>query len=298
MATNQYGISSKFKDFCSNLRMSENTVVNIESRARAITARVNNDFRGLDSAVRYRLYVGSYGRGTEIHTSDIDLIVELPYEECLRYDKYAGNGQSALMAALKNSIARTYSTTHLRADGQVVQISFSDGICYEILPAFINKDDDSFTYPDSNSGGSWKVTKPRKEIREINSANITWNKNLKRLCRMARAWKDTWNVPISGMLIDTLAYNFMSGWEYSDKSYMYYDFMTRDFFQYLKSRDGTQLYWLAPGSGQYVWRTGAFEHKALRCYNICLEALQYEEKEYIYSANQKWREIYGTKFPA
>lgn len=290
-------ISDKFKNFCDALRMSDSVVSNVSYRAKQITKRVNSDFRGIDSDTRYSLYVGSYGRGTAIHVSDIDMIVELPYSEYEKYNKYAGNGQSALLQALKESIKKTYSTTHIGGDGQVVKLNFTDGICYEIVPGFINKDGESYTYPDTNNGGSWKTTNPRAEIKEINASNILWNKNLKRLCRMARAWKDNWDVPMGGLLVDTLAYNFLSQWSYKDKSFLYYDWMTRDFFEYLKNQKSDQAYWLAPGSKQFVWRRGPFEYKALRCYNIALEAIKYEKDNMPYSANQKWREIYGTKFP-
>ncbi len=291
-------IADKFSTFCTALRMSETTVSNIRYRAKQITKRVNSDFRGIDSDTRYSLFVGSYGRGTDIRVSDIDMIVELPYTEYEKYNNYVGNGQSALIQALKNSIKSTYSTTHVSGDGQVVKLNFDDGVCYEIVPGFLNADKSSYTYPDSNNGGSWKITKPREEIGEITTANNLYNKNLKRLCRMARAWKYEWDVPIRGLLIDTLAYNFLKQWEYKEKSLMYYDWMTRDFFEYLKNQNTDQNYWLAPGSGQYVWRTGSFQYKALRCYNISLEALKYESDEIPYSANQKWREIYGSKFPS
>jgi hypothetical protein len=277
--------------------MTDTVVSNVSYRAKQITKRVNAEFREIDSDSRYSLYVGSYGRGTAIHVSDIDMIVELPYWVYEQYDGYSGNGQSALLQSLRNAIQKTYSTTYIRGDGQVVKINFTDGICYEIVPGFINKDGKSFTYPDTNSGGSWRTTNPRDEISKLNSANISWNKNLKRLCRMVRAWKDEWNVPIGGLLIDTLAYRFLSTWEYKDKSFTYYDWMTRDFFDYLSEQDEDQDYWLAPGSNQYVWRTGKFEYKALRCYNIAVKALEYEENNQEWSANQKWREIYGTKFP-
>ena len=289
-------VSDKFSNFCSALRMNNDVVSNVSSRAKQITKRVNSDFRDIESDTRYSLFVGSYGRGTDIHVSDIDMIVELPYQVYERYNDYTGNGQSALIQALKNSIKKTYSTTHVRGDGQVVKLNFTDGICYEIVPGFINTDGKSYTYPDTNNGGSWKVTKPRDEISEINSANALWNKNLKRLCRMARAWKDKWDVPIGGLLIDTLAYNFLKQWEYRDKSFVYYDWMSRDFFYYLKNQNTDQSYWLAPGSNQYVWRKGSFEYKALRCYNISVEAIDYENNDMTYTANTKWREIYGTKF--
>lgn len=291
-------IADKFSTFCNALRMSDTTVASVQYRAKQITKRVNSDFRGIDSDTRYSLFVGSYGRGTDIKVSDIDMIVELPYSEYEKYNNYVGNGQSALIQALKNSIKTTYSTTHVSGDGQVVKLNFDDGICYEIVPGFINKDKSSYTYPDTNNGGSWRITKPREEISEMATINTLCNKNLKRLCRMARAWKYEWNVPIGGLLIDTLAHNFIKQWDHKDKSYLYYDFMTRDFFEFLKNQDSKKTHWLAPGSGQYVWRTGDFEYKALRCYNISLEALKYESDEMPYTANKKWREIYGTSFPS
>src|SRR5581483_4558062 len=156
---------------------------------------------------------------------------QLPYEYYENYDNYTTNGQSALLQAVRDSIKNTYSTSHIGGDGQVVKINFDDGISFEIVPCFVN-DDDSFTYPDTNSGGSWKVTNPKPEIKAIREGDELWNYNLKRLCRMARAWKDEWNVPMGGLLIDTLAYQFLKGWEYNDRSFLYYDWMTRDFLKF------------------------------------------------------------------
>lgn len=113
---------------------------------------------------------------------------------------------------------------------------------------------------------------------------------------MARAWKYQWDVPIGGLLIDTMAHNFMSSYEFKDKSYLYYDYITRDFMKYLSEQNTEQQYWLSPGARQYVWRKGKFEYKAKLCYNIAIEAIS-KEKDYPYTAKSKWREIYGTKFP-
>jgi hypothetical protein len=257
---------------------------------------LNIDYYSSYSETLHSLYVGSYGRGTAIHVSDIDMLFILPVSVYYQYNSYIGNGQSALLQAVKNAICKTYSTSYLGADGQVIKLNFADGISFEIVPCFVNTDG-SFTFPDSNNGGSWKTTNPKPEIAELNAANANWNKNLKRLCRMARAWKDEWNVPIGGLLIDTFAYNFLKKWEHKDKSFTYYDWMTRDFFEYLKERDVNQQYWLSPGANQYVWRKGKFEYKAKQCYNLSLEALEHESKNQEWSANQKWRQIYGTKFP-
>jgi hypothetical protein len=173
-------------------------------------------------------------------------------------------------------------------------VPFTDGIKFEVVPVFANVNG-SFTYPDSNDGGKWKTTNPKPEIKAIQEANDVWNGNLKNLCRMARAWKDKRDVPMGGLLIDTLAYNFLETWEYRDKSFLYYDWMVRDFFKYLKDQDENKDYWLAPGSNQYVRRKGKFEYKALLCYNLSLEAISCEQNNMPYSSNEKWQEIFGSK---
>lgn len=99
-----------------------------------------------------------------------------------------------------------------------------------------------------------------------------------------------------GLLVDTLAYQFLKTWSHRNDSFTYYDCMTRDFFEFLKNQDKEKTYWLAVGSGQYVYKKGDFQYKALRCFNIAKEAIEYEVREMPYSADEKWREIYGTKF--
>lgn len=293
------GLADWFETFNSNLRMTKTTTDDIATRYKAMTLRINQDFWNISSNTQNSLYVGSYGRGTEIHISDIDVLFVLPSAKYHQYNAYSKCGQSALLQEVKNSIAKTYSTTHIEADGQVIVLKFTDGITFEMLPCFVTTDANTYKYPDTNDGGSWKDTKPKLEIAEMTRANLEWKKNLKRLCRMARAWKDEWSVPMVGLLIDTLAYNFMKNWEHKDKSYLYYDYMSRDFFAYLANQDTNKQYWLAVGSNQYVYRKGAFEAKAKKCYNLAVEAIAHEtaSPKQEWSAKQKWREIYGTKFP-
>lgn len=291
-------VATKFTEFNQNILISSTNVSNIAYRYKQITKRLNKDFWNTESETAHSLYVGSYGRDTDIHVSDVDVIFQLPYEVFEQYNSHKNNGQSALLQAVKISIQNTYKTTESHGDGQVVAVDFTDGINFEIVPVFLLNDDKGYYYPNTNNAGTWGTTNPKPEIKEVKDKNIEWNFNLKRLCRMARAWKDTWSVPIGGLLIDTLAYNFLNNWEYKDKSYLYYDWMVRDFFAHLKDQNEKQTYWLAVGSNQYVHRKGKFENKALKAYNLALEAIENEQKEYEYSANLKWREIFGTKFPS
>lgn len=291
------GLAAWFETFCSNLQVENGD--SISRRSSAITKRLNTDFWETTSETAHSFYAGSYGRNTAIHgSSDVDLVFQLPYSVYQQYNAYFGNGQSALLQAVRASIMTTYSVTNVGADGQVVQVPFTDGLTFEVLPAFVNTDG-TYTYPDSNGGGRWRETNPKAEIEAIRTRNNACNYNLVPLCRMMRAWKAHWDVPIKGLLIDTLAYQFINDWEHKDKSYLYYDYMCRDFFYFMAQQSKDQDYWKAPGSGQFVYGKGLFQYKATRCYNIALEAIQHEtaSPKREWSAKQKWREIFGTAFP-
>ena len=291
------GLADWFKGFCSNIHVKDGGT--ISSRYKAITRRLNTDFWSTTSDTSHSLYVGSYGRNTAISGfSDLDMVFELPSHLYYQYDKHSGNGQSALLQEVRASMQRTYSSSSIGGDGQVVVVNFKDGITFEVVPVFSNNAG-AYTFPDSNGGGSWKTTNPRPEIAAIQTRNRLCNGNLILLCRMMRAWKRKWNVPIGGLLVDTLAYQFIDGWNHKDESYFYHDFMCREFFRFMKDQDRAQTFWKTPGSGQYVYRKDLFQWKAGRCYNISLEAIEHEtaDPKREWSAKQKWREIFGNSFP-
>jgi hypothetical protein len=178
-----------------------------------------------------------------------------------------------------------------------VVVDFDDGVTYEVLPAFLNLDG-SYTFGDTNNGGSWRSCNPKQEMEAFAQMNKDRNANLVNLYRMARAWRDYNNVPMNGVLIDTLAYQFIRTWSNRDKSYLYYDWITRDFFAFLAGQDRDKNYWLAPGSSSYVRRKGMFEYKARQAELCAIEAIHNEGSGSHWSARQKFREIYGSSFPS
>lgn len=291
------GIAENFKTFCGNLSIDLTTRSTISYRCKRITKQLNIEFWNLDNDTCFSRYVGSYGRGTAIYDiSDVDMIFELPGHLKSQYSNHKYNGQAALLQRVRQAISSTYPLSYIGADGQVVKVEFSDNIYFEVVTSFENSDG-SFTHPDSNDGGKWRKTNPKPEIEAISLGDSAWNGNLKRLCRMARIWKEVWNVPMVGLLIDTLAFRFLYDWKYKNELYLYYDWMSRDFFKYLSEQNPDQLYWYAIGSNQHIFRIGNFEYKAKRCYNISLEAIAKQGEGYEWSSRQKWREIYGTAFP-
>jgi len=289
-------VSSNFETFNKSLLIGTTQRSTNSTRYLAICRRLNIDFWNVNLTSGGK-YIGSYGRNTaNSWVSDIDMLFELPWSAYTTYNNYLINGQSALLQAVKNSIGVTYPTSKLKGDGQIVSVSFSTGPNFEVLPVFKNTDD-SYTFADSNSSGSWKKTNPVPEIQAVSTGDILTNSNLRRLCRMARSWKHYCNVPIKGLLIETLAYRFLTNWGYRDKSYLYYDWMSRDFFKYLKEQTSSQTTWYAIGSQQPIYNSGNFRYKATQAYNKSLEAIQNQTDNFEWTSKQKWRDIYGHRFP-
>lgn len=291
------GVAENFKAFRSEYLIPSETLSSISYRYKRITKQLNKDFWGTESETAHSLYVGSFGRDTATKgVSDIDMSFTLPNSIYHQYNAYSGSGQSTLLQKVKDSLNRTYANSYTGADGQVVALNFTDGIKFEILPSFLNQDGKSFTFADTNGGGSWKVCNPRAEMDNFLLRNrVTANGNLKAICRMTRIWRDQHNVPISGMLIDTIAYQWIASWPYRDKSFLYHDFLVRDFMKHLSEIDTSKLYWRAPGSESYVWKKGNFQSKAKVAYEKSLDAIKYDS-DMPYTAASKWREIFGTKY--
>jgi Second Messenger Oligonucleotide or Dinucleotide Synthetase domain len=274
----------------------QNQMDAISYRYRRITRQLNTDFWNTESETSHSLYIGSYGRDTAIKgVSDVDIYFRLPPSVYETYNNYTVNGQSALLQAVRSSMQKTYPTTVLKGDGQVVTVGFTDGITFEVLPGFLNTSG-TVTFPDSNYGGSWKACDPQAEMNAFASRNTESNHNLKAICRMARLWKGQNGVPISGMLIDTLAYQFIDGWAYKDKSYLYHDYLVRDFFYSLWQTNLNQQWWRAPGSGSLVRKTGSFRIKAKDAYEAALKAIQNTTDGHDWAARQAWQMIFGATY--
>jgi len=293
------GVAEDFSNFKNNYNITSELISSISARYKRITRQLNTDFWDTTSETSHSLYVGSYGRDTAAKgINDLDIAFTLPYSEYAKYNAHQTNGQSALLQAVKKSIQKTYSTSDSFGDGQVVVISFTDNIKFEVLPVFENKDGESFTFPNANNGGSWKTCNPRAEIAAIKKRSHATNINLKYLARMMRVWRDYCSVPMSGALIDTLAYQFIENYEHRDKSFLYHDCMARDFFNFVANQDQKQTVWRAPGSGSHVARSDVFEHKARSAQLRAMEAIKYNDDNHAWSRRQKWREVFGSLFPA
>lgn len=282
-----------FKQFRQNIAVTNSDA--ISTSYGQITKRLNKDYWDLDSDSTHRLQVGSYGRNTAIRdVSDLDMVFELPQAVYDRLSKVKGNGPSQLLQEVRDSLKTTYPNTTIKGDGQVVVVDFAK-YRVEVLPAF-RQTDGRYRYGDTHDDGSWdNYCNPRAEIDALNEQNKISNRNLKHVCKMLRSWKNHNGAPMSGMLIDTLVYNFFkSNSSYNDKSYSSYPELIRDVFTYLANQP-KQAYWKAPGCLSHVVTKGRFQRKAKKAVAKCQEAIN-EEKEQ--KKVKLWKEVFGRRFPS
>lgn len=287
-------IAEMFKGLLTNLAI--DNAETIGDRYGEITCALNKKFRDTESKTANSLQVGSYGRWTGIKgISDLDMLYIMPKGSWDTYN--VKNGQSKLLTDAKNAISARYPKTDVYVDRLVVCVKYTN-FYVEVQPVFEYFDENGesyFKYPDTYGGGNWKVTKPRQEIAAMKEFVDQKNKNLRRLCKMARAWKNKHGVGMGGLLIDTLAHNFLKSTdEYDNKSFLYYDWLSRDFFKYLTDQPDRDHY-QALGSGQDVKVKKKFQKKAKKAYELSLKAIDAGTED---SAHDKWKKIYGRPFPA
>ncbi len=283
-------VAQMFSDFVGNLAITN--AETISTRYGELTAALNKQFRDTESKTANTLQVGSFGRKTGINgISDLDMLYIMPKTKWVDYNK--AGGQLSLLQDAKEAILKRYPTTKVKVDRLVVTVTYTN-FHVEVQPVF-EQGDQSYLYPDTKNGGSWKTTKPRAEMTAVADMDVQKNANLRPLCKMARAWKNKHGVGMGGLLLDTLAYNFLaSTTDFDTKSFLYYDWMSRDFFKYL-SEQPEQTEYAAPGSRQRVKVKKKFQNKAKKTYKLCLEAIEAEHQK---NVNDKWKKVYGRPFPA
>lgn len=283
-------LATYFKDFCNGLLL--DNLEEMKTTVGEIAKKLNSEYYQLDGDSESHMYiVGSVGRKTATKkTSDLDILFDLPRSLFQDYDRKE-KGQTKLLQDVKKVLKERYPRTDIGGDGQVVVIGF-DAYTVELVPGF-KQSDNSFKYPDTHDGGSWKITNPLPEQKESNATDNYSNGNYRHLCRLIRKWKNTVGAKMGGLLIDTLVYN-----HFKDHNF-YYGYSFKDYYQiliylfkYLKDQDPCQTYWKALGSGQHISNDSKvrFINKAKNAYKKLNKAKTEAERI------NTLKELFGNKF--
>jgi len=287
-------IADKFRLFLTNLRIDNQEVIN--SRCREIVRIVNLKYWKIKSDTRNLHYLGSYGRETAIKgLSNINMLALLPCQVYQYFAPRPGNVQEALLLELRDTVRKSYPDTLVNEQKYLI-VPFPDGMKIEIIPGFSGPRKSNIIYPEPRGEGSWQSFNPLREIEVINEYNYNYGGKIRHLARITRAWKNLHQVPIPGILIDTMVMMFMDEWEGNQGSFAYYGEMVQDFMEYLAGRKKEQLHWYAKGSNRRIEREEDFGAFANIAFKKTKQALLLEDRGDGYNANQIWKEIFGDTF--
>ena len=277
-------ISECFRVCCEGLEITEDKRNHWQKRISNICKKLNKKYYDSASEADNMIIVGSVGRGTAINgVSDWDCIYDLPKEVYTKFDEYESNGQSQLLQEVKKEIQKLYPNTDIKGDGQVVVIRFNDGKI-ELVPGF-KQSDESYMYPNSNNGGSWKKTNPIPEIEAAEKMKIMTNGHYKHLCQLMRKWKNNVGFKFKGLLIDTLVKDFIEEDDRKSIDFIDYKIIVRDLFYFLSIQAKDRKCWYVLGSNQLIYNTdeGEFIKEAIRAYDELKGCEDDEEYKTVYT---------------
>lgn len=279
-------MKKEFKQFCEDIRLTPNQNDDAKTKYTNVCKTLHKEYYELEYDGKTKLLFGSYKTKTNIRPltemQDVDVIFKIPQETFDKFDDYESNGQAALLQEIKNILKDTYSTTDkIRAWAKVVLVKMAGGTHnVEVLPA-LEKEDGTFTIPNSENDGSWENLDPRKQIDEFQTLNDNTNGLTAELGRMMKSWKNTSSMAYSSyeLLSDIMAFletEFTEGADYVD-----YCEVVKNFFDYLKSNRNDS------NTESYI----------KTAYNRAVKAIEYMDNDKPKEASEEWRKVFGDKFP-
>ncbi len=284
------GVTRRFSRFDQALLATNDQIEDARTKVAGVTACLNSAYYDPSDTAVHWMVVGSWGKQTQIvHTEDVDLLFVLPHEKYYQYLNYTGNGQSALLQEVKGVIEARYPNSRMRGDGQVVVVDFNS-LTIEVIPAFVSTNG-QFLICDTHDGGSFRTTDPVAQVSALSGADTLYNQNARKLTRMMKAWKYLHNVSLKSFQIECLVPEFLGSCAWSQQSYFFYDWLVRDFFEFLLTRANRWVF--IPGTYEISDLGDAWVPAARRAFDIASRACDFERDDKIVDAGFEWQKIFG-----
>jgi hypothetical protein len=288
------GVSAKFDRFLSNIQLTKAQSDDAITKHTGVRKALHAAYYSAPFEPGTSILVGSYGKDSAVRPpADIDILFRMPGSLFSKYDSSPGNGQSQLLQHVKSVLKRTYPTTDMRADGQVVVVPFTS-FAVEVAPVF-DRSLGGYSYPDTHGGGSWKVTNPAAEMKRLTDSNARSSGKTTHLLRIMKVWKRACDTPIKSFAIELMVVDFLATWQYYDKTSVYYDYMVRDFFAYILQRVRGSA--PIPGTTDYLAFGDEWQSKAESALERAKKACTYEaDQDKDKLATEEWKKVFGDLF--
>lgn len=289
-------VSSRFSQFLDNIKLTATQVSSGIACRESVIRCLNAAYYSSNNVTANSLSVGSWGKFTRIRPPrDVDVLFRLPDAVYHRFEQRAGNKQSQVLQEVRGHLQQSFSSTNIRGDGPIVLVPFS-AFNVEVIPAFRLTNGQYYVCMTDN-GGHYKTADYDAEIKHIADSDTATKKNTRALIRMMKCWQGYWNVEIKSFWIELTAVNFLQQWHHADKSMMYYDWMVRDYLDYLIGQKNTYIF--APGTYELMYLGSKWESKANSAWERAKKACEFENltTPQPHNAGDEWQKIFGTDMP-
>ena len=285
-------VSARFTKFLNNISLSDDQKTKGAERRQAVVGALNKAYWATASSTANSIYVGSWGKQTTIRPPrDVDVLFNLPKTVYDRFELRLGNKQSQLLQEVKNHLVGAFPNTGIRGDGPVVLVPFA-AYNVELIPAFSLNGGGHWVCM-TDGGGHYKKADYAAEADAITKA--TWGGNTRDLVRMMKCWQSYCGVPLKSFHIELLSIEFLNNWQYHGNSVTYYDWLVRDFLNYLVGRANGYVY--APGTNEMMSLGSGWKSRAETAHGRASKACDYEAASNWPAAGDEWQKIFGTDIP-
>ena len=278
----------RFRDFVAMLRLSPAEANRAASVAISVALSLRRQFHPEGRAISDYLLIGSHSKGTAIRPSGaIDLVYELPLEWGR---PTVLDDVSALLGGTAAGVEPGRGWLTVRPEG--------GGIAVRVIPAFadpsgrgyLTVDPATPTYAETR----WRRIHPLAEAEALRLADLASSDKATHLVLMIKAWRRNRRVPIGSFAVERLVVEFVTVWTAQRRNILFYDWMIRDFFFWMRLQYGRIV--RVPGTPEGLplgsdWLADA-EDAYLAALQACLLARENRNDEAVFL----WSRLFGRAF--
>lgn len=244
-------------------------------------------------AVDDYMVTGGHGKGTAVRpTRTVDMLYILP--DALRPPVNGPNRLIPSMAGeVSAALAPAFATREQPGENWLAVRSFAD-IEVRLVPCF-RAGGNTLIVADASRGGGWMATNPAAEKSRLQAADMASCGKATHLIMMLKAWRSSHEIAITSLALELLVAEFVLAWIYPHRSFLFYDWMVRDFFFWLVHQAQREL--LTPGALENLCLGDAWIGAAAHAYGQARRACDRERDNREAEAALDWRQIFGPDFP-
>ncbi len=298
-AAEWHHVVERFLGFVSGLRSTSDELWDAQESVALVIANLRAHFRRADflpileppaEDAEDHMVVGSYGKGTAIRHGRV---VDVLYTASPGTRAWIGGGR-ALTRELASALADQFSGVDWADEGWI-SVTPGTPFTVRLLPTSPCRDGGFLIENQAKATprdlGAWRYINPEVEAARLAKADELSGNKATHLILMLKAWRRTHTLPIGAFALELLVTEFISVWNYYRRSLLFYDWMMRDFFFWLRYQGERQL--AIPGTLHFLYLDSSWQTAAERAYRGTERASRLERDNREGEALAEWRRIFG-----